>query len=76
VAAVRKVSRAGFRREDCADAGMVAAQQSGAAAVAVVELVREQIRDCASGVTATSLAAPIQSDPALFRGLAGLPMAR
>jgi hypothetical protein len=39
VGAARKVSRAGFRREDRADAGMLAALQCGAAAV--VELMRE-----------------------------------
>jgi hypothetical protein len=39
LAAARKVSRAGFRREDRADAGMLAALQSGAPAV--IEVVRE-----------------------------------
>jgi hypothetical protein len=39
VAAARKVSRAGFRREDRADAAMLSALQSGASAV--IELLRE-----------------------------------
>jgi hypothetical protein len=39
VAAARKVNRAGFRREDRADAAMAAALQSGA--VAIVEVMGE-----------------------------------
>jgi len=37
VAAQRKVGRAGFRREDRADAGMLAALQAGAAAVVALD---------------------------------------